>query len=162
MSRAFVNEDALTEDVVDRPISPHPNYVTANGLAQIERALDAAREAHAAAQIGGDRGELAKAASDLRDWSARRGSARIVTPDPNRKTVQFGSTVTIARDGRRQTFQIVGEDEAEPSQGRISYVSPLARAIMNRDAGDTAMLGESEIELIAVSPAESFSARLAG
>jgi len=151
MSRAFVNEDALTDDVVDRPVSPHPNYVTAEGLAQIERALEAAREAHAAAQIGGDRGELAKAASDLRYWSARRGSARVLAPDPNRKSIQFGSTVTILRDGREQTFQIVGEDEAEPARGKISYVSPLARAIMNKDAGDTATLGDSEIELIAVS-----------
>jgi len=151
MSRAFVNEDALTDDVVDRPVSPHPNYVTAEGLAQIERALEAAREAHAAAQIGGDRGELAKASSDLRYWSARRGSARVLAPDPNRKSVQFGSTVTSLRDGREQTFQIVGEDEAEPARGKISYVSPLARAIMNKDAGDTAMLGDSEIELIAAS-----------
>jgi transcription elongation GreA/GreB family factor len=151
MSRAFVNEDALTGDVIDRPVSPHPNYVTADGLAQIERALETAREAHAAAQIGGDRTELAKTASDLRYWSARRGSARMLTPDPNRETVQFGSIVTIVRDGREQTFQIVGEDEAEPSRGKISYVSPLARAIMNKDAGDTAMLGDSEIELIAAS-----------
>jgi transcription elongation GreA/GreB family factor len=150
MSRAFVNEDTLTDDVVDRPISPHPNYVTAAGLAQIERALEAAREAHAAAQIGGERSELAKAASDLRYWSARRASARVLTPDPNRKSVQFGSTVTIARDGREQTFQIVGEDEADPSQGNISYVSPLARAIMNKDAGDTATLGASEIEVVEV------------
>jgi len=112
MSRAFVNEYALTDEVVDRPISPHPNYVTAAGLAQIERALEAAREAHAAAQIGADRAELAKAASELRYWSARRGSARVLTPDPNRTTVQFGNTVTILRDGREQTFQIVGEDEA--------------------------------------------------
>jgi transcription elongation GreA/GreB family factor len=151
MSRAFVNEDALTEEVVDRPVSPHPNYVTADGLAQIERALEAAREAHATAQIGGVRAELAKAASDLRYWSARRARARVLTPDPNRKSVQFGSTVTILRDGREQTFQIVGEDEAEPSRGKISYVSPLARAIMNKDVGERAMLGDSEIELVAAS-----------
>jgi transcription elongation GreA/GreB family factor len=151
MSRAFVKEEALTEDVVDRPISSHPNYVTTAGLAQIEQALEAAREAHAAAQIDADRAEVAKASSDLRYWSARRASARVLTPDSSRKAVQFGSTVTIERDGRRQTFQIVGEDEAEPAQGKISYVSPLARAIMNREVGDAVTLGDSEIELIAVS-----------
>jgi transcription elongation GreA/GreB family factor len=55
------------------------------------------------------------------------------------------------RNGRKQIFQIVGEDEADPSKGRISYVSPLARAIMNKEVGDTAMLGDSEIELLAAS-----------
>jgi transcription elongation GreA/GreB family factor len=149
MSRAFVNEDALPEDVVERPISNHPNYVTAEGLRHIERALEAAREAHGAAQVSGDRSELAKASSDLRYWSARRASARILKPDPSRQTVQFGSTVTIVRDGRRQTFQIVGEDEADPSKGKLSYVSPLAREIMNKEVGDTAMLGENKIEVVA-------------
>jgi transcription elongation GreA/GreB family factor len=151
MSRAFVNEDVLTQDVVDRPISPHPNYVTAAGLAQIERALDTARDAHAAAQISGDRAELAKASADLRYWNARRGSARVLTPDPNRDTIQFGSTARILRDGREQTFRIVGEDEEEPSKGRISYVSPLARAIMNKGAGETSVFGDSEIEIVALS-----------
>jgi transcription elongation GreA/GreB family factor len=149
MSRAFVNEDVATDDAVDRPISPHPNYVTAVGLAQIERALEAAREAHAAAQISGDRAELAKASSELRYWSARRGSARVLAPDASRKTVQFGSTVAIVRDGRKQVFQIVGEDEAEPAGGKISYVSPLARSIMNKEVGDIVQLGESEIEIVA-------------
>jgi transcription elongation GreA/GreB family factor len=151
MSRAFVNEDVLTEDVIDRPISPHTNYVTAAGLAQIEGALEAAREAYGAAQISGDRAELAKASSDLRYWSARRGSARVLMSDSSRNTVQFGSSVDIVRDGRKQTFQIVGEDEADPSKGKISYISPLARAIMNKEAGDMAMLGGDEIELLATS-----------
>ncbi len=145
-----MKEDAVTQDVGNRPISPHTNYVTATGLAQIERALEAARQAHGAAR-GGDRAELAKASSELRYWSARRGSARLLRPDPNRKAVQFGSTVTIARDGRKQTFQIVGEDEADPSKGKISYVSPLARAVMNKEVGDTAMLGDSEIDILATS-----------
>ncbi len=59
--------------------------------------------------------------------------------------------MTIARDGRKQTFQIVGEDEADPSKGKISYVSPLARALMNKEVGDTAMLGDSEIDIVATS-----------
>jgi transcription elongation GreA/GreB family factor len=151
MSRAFVNEDVLSGDVVDRPISSHPNYVTSAGLAQIERALEAAREAHSAARISGDRSELAKASSELRYWSARHSSARILRPVASRQTVQFGSTVTIVRDGRKQTFQIVGEDEAEPSKGKLSYVSPLARVIMNKEVGDTAVLVESEIKITAKS-----------
>jgi transcription elongation GreA/GreB family factor len=150
VSRAFVSEDTLTEEVVDRPISPHPNYVTAAGLALIDRALEAARQALGAAQVSGDRAELAKASSDLRYWSARRASARILTPDASRDTVQFGSTVSIVRDGRKQTFQIVGEDEADAANGKISYISPLARAIMNKEIGDTGKLGKSEIEVVEV------------
>lgn len=150
MSRAFVTEDALTGDVFDRPISTHPNYVTAIGLAQIEQALRSARERHAVAQAKADRTELAKASSDLRYWSARRDSARILSPDPNRECVQFGSTVTIARNGREQAFHIVGEDEAEPLQGKVSYVSPLARAIMNRQVGDTARLGDNDIQILTI------------
>jgi transcription elongation GreA/GreB family factor len=134
--------------------SPHPNFVTAAGFAQIERARQAAREAHGAAQISGDRAKLAKASSDLRYWSARRGSARILTADQSRQTVQFGSTVTIVREARKQTFQIVGEDEAEPANGKLSYVSPLARTIMNKEVGDTATLGDSEIAIAAVSADE--------
>jgi transcription elongation GreA/GreB family factor len=148
MSRAFVNEDVATEDVADRVISPHPNYVTAAGLTQIEAALDRAREAYGAAQISGNSAELWKASNDLRYWSARRASARVLKPNPSRKSIQFGSTVTILRDGRKQTFQIVGQDEAQPTKGKISYVSPLARSIMNKQVGDSALLGESEIEIV--------------
>jgi transcription elongation GreA/GreB family factor len=151
MSRAFVKEDAAVDDVLDRPISPNPNYVTAAGFEQIDKALGAARQAQAEAQISGDRAELASATSELRYWTARRSSARVLTPDPSRGTVQFGSTVTIVRDGRKQAFQIVGEDEAEPPKGKLSYISPLARALMNKEVGDTAMLGDGEIEIVAVS-----------
>lgn len=149
MSRAFVKEDALAEDVVDRPISLHPNYVTASGLAQIEAALETARQAHGAAQISGDRAQIAKASSELRYWSARRSNAQVLKPDPSRNAVQFGSTVTIERDGRRQTFQIVGEDEADPLDGKISYVSPLARAVVNREVGDTLTFRDTEIVVVA-------------
>jgi transcription elongation GreA/GreB family factor len=46
--------------------------------------------------------------------------------------------VTVRRDdGRTQTFRIVGEDEAEPARGTISYVPPLARAVLGGKVGDT-------------------------
>ena len=71
-------------------------------------------------------------------------------PSGNAK-VQFGSTVTILRDdGRRQTFRIVGEDEAEPSQGTLSYVSPVARALMNKTVGDVIVAGSGEAEIVAM------------
>jgi transcription elongation GreA/GreB family factor len=71
-------------------------------------------------------------------------------PDGTEK-VQFGSTVTIERDdGRRQTWRIVGEDEAEPSEGRLSYVSPVARALLNKAVGDVVAAGSGEAEIVEI------------
>lgn len=65
--------------------------------------------------------------------------------------VQFGCTVTVDReDGRRQTFRIVGEDEADAARGSISYVSPLARALLGREVGEVATLGGQDVEIVAV------------
>jgi transcription elongation GreA/GreB family factor len=65
--------------------------------------------------------------------------------------VHFGSTVTIEReDGRRQTFRIVGEDEADPAKGTISYVSPVARALTGKRVGDMVQAGASEAEIVAI------------
>ena len=151
MSRAFVNEDHAVEDVPDRPVSPHPNYVTERGLALIEAALAATRRDFAQAQGAGDRAALAKAARDLRYWGARRASAQVVQAGADRNTVQFGNAVTIVRDnGRRQTFRIVGEDEADPANGSISHVSPLARALLGQQIGDTVRAGTTDAEITAI------------
>jgi transcription elongation GreA/GreB family factor len=65
--------------------------------------------------------------------------------------VHFGSTVTIVRnDGRRQTFRIVGEDEADPARGTLSHVSPLARALFGKELGDTAKVAQSEAEIVEI------------
>src|ERR1043166_5024544 len=127
MSRAFTkepDEGEAVEDLPDRPLSPHPNLVTAQGLAQIEAALAAAHEAHTRAQGSGDHTALAHAARDVRYWTARRSSAQPMPAPENTDKVQFGSPVTIERhDARPQTGKIVGEPEAEPTQGTLSYVS---------------------------------------
>lgn len=158
MSVAFTREEdyeAQAADLPDRPLSPHPNLVTPSGLAQIEAELAAARAAYSAAQAQGDvsadRTAMARATRDLRYWSARRASAQLVEPADDPHTVQFGRTVEIEReDGRRQAFRIVGEDEADPAKGSVSYVSPLARALMGRQVGDTATVAGAEVEIIAV------------
>jgi transcription elongation GreA/GreB family factor len=65
--------------------------------------------------------------------------------------VRFGSTVTIERDdGRRQTWRIVGEDEADPAKGTLSYVAPLARALVGKVVGDTVTVAGSDAEIVAV------------
>lgn len=158
MSVAFTREEdyeAQAADLPDRPISPHPNLVTASGLAQIEAELAAARAAYSAAQAEGDvsadRTAMARATRDLRYWSARRASAQLTEAAGEADVVQFGRSVEFEReDGRRQAFRIVGEDEADPAKGSVSYVSPLARALLGRSVGDTAMVNGAEVEIIAV------------
>ncbi len=138
------------EDLPDRPISPHPNFVTPEGLALIEAELTRLHEEHAAAQAAEDKVALAKTSRDLRYWTARRASAQVVQPPQDTAEVHFGSTVTIERDGRRQTFRIVGEDEADPAQGTLSYVSPLARALTGKSVGDVVHVGSSDAEIVAI------------
>ena len=154
MSRAFTkepDEGEAIEDLPDRPLSPHPNLVTAQGLAQIEAALAAAHEAHTRAQGSGDRTALAHAARDVRYWTARRSTAQSMPAPESTDKVQFGSTVTIERDdGRRQAWRIVGEDEAEPTQGTLSYVSPVARALMGKSVGDVVQAGSAGAEIVEI------------
>lgn len=158
MAVAFTREEdyeAEAADLPDRPISAHANLVTASGLAAIEAELAAARAAYSSAQAEGgvaaDRTAMARATRDLRYWSARRASAQLTEPEAEADTVQFGRTVEIEReDGRRQTFRIVGEDEADPTKGSVSYVSPLARALLRKHVGDVATVGDSEVELTAI------------
>jgi transcription elongation GreA/GreB family factor len=150
MSRAFVKDaDDTVDELPERPLSPHPNLVTPEGLAAIEATLARLHEDYAAAQRSGDRAALATAARDLRYWTARRASAQLVAAPANPDTVHFGSTVTIRRDdGHRQTWRIVGEDEAEPARGTISFVSPVARALMGKAVGDVVRAGHSDAEIV--------------
>jgi transcription elongation GreA/GreB family factor len=153
MSRAFVKEqeDESVEDLPDRSISPHPNIVTPEGLALIEATLAKLHEEHGAAQLTHDRPVLARTARDLRYWTARRASAQMVRPPAQPTEVTFGVTVTIVRDdGRRQTWRIVGEDEADPRSGTLSFVSPVAKALMGKQIGDVVRAGTSDAEIVEI------------
>jgi transcription elongation GreA/GreB family factor len=154
MSRAFVKEpdgqDAF-EELPERPVSPHPNLVTAEGLARIEAEVARLQQEHAAAQAANDRSALARSARDLRYWNARRATAEVVSPPSDSTQVHFGSTVSIVRDdGRRQTFRIVGEDEADPAHGTLSHASPLARALFGKKIGDAVRAGQSDAEIVEI------------
>lgn len=158
MSVAFTKEtdlEATAADLPDRPISEHPNLVTPEGLAAIEAALADARTAYASAQVAGgvesDRTAMARATRDLRYWSSRRASAEVVARPATLETVAFGTRVTFERaDGRKQSYRIVGEDEADPAKGSVSYVAPLARALMGKSVGDVAPAPNGEVEILAV------------
>jgi transcription elongation GreA/GreB family factor len=153
MSRAFVKDQDVdfVESLPDRLISEHPNDVTETGMAQIEAALAEARAAHGTAQASSDRASIAAAAREIRYWSARRATARVVPASTNLSQVRFGATVTIVRDdGREQTFRIVGEDEADPTKGSISHVSPLARAMLGKGVGDVVKAGNYDAEITSI------------
>jgi transcription elongation GreA/GreB family factor len=151
MSRAFVKKpDGLDsfEELPEKLISEHRNYVTAEGLALIEAEVARLTEELASAQAENDRGAIARVSRDLRYWSARLLSAELVPPPSDRSRVQFGTEVTIVRnDGRRQVFRIVGEDEANPAKGTLFYVSPLAQALLGKEAGDVVAVGAGEAEI---------------
>lgn len=153
MSKAFTKEDADGGDELlpDREISPYPNLVTDEGLRQIERMLASFEKDLAVAREADDRDATARISRDLRYWSARRASAELMPHPQDRTQVHFGSTVTITRgDGRRQRWRIVGEDEADPTHGTLSYVSPLAQALLGKSVGDTIRVAAGETEIAAI------------
>ncbi|MBT9369452.1 transcription elongation factor GreA [Rhizobium sp. CSW-27] len=160
MSVAFTKEDSAetaAETILpERVISPHPNLVTQTGLEALERELADARAAHDAANAIEDvnerRRQTAGPARDIR-YLAERLRTADVRPDPaSHDVVAFGSTVRFEReDGRVQTYRIVGEDEADPKAGTISYVSPVARALIGKAVGDAVSLGGQELEILAIS-----------
>ena len=160
MSVAFTKEESsetASETLLpDRPISPHPNLVTAAGLQALERQLREARESYDAAQRIEDVNERRRQAAvplrDVRYFSERVRTAEVVPAPVSATTVAFGSTVTFSReDGRVQTYRIVGEDEADPKVGSISFVSPVARALMGKTTGDLVNSASQQLEIVAIS-----------
>lgn len=159
MSVAFTKEESAetaSETLLpDRPISPHANLVTEAGRKALERQLREAREAYEAAQqledVNERRRQSAVPLRDMRYLTERLRTAQVV-PDPaSTETVAFGSTVTFSRaDGRVQTYRIVGEDEADPKAGSISFVSPVARSLMGKALGDVTGSGDQELEIVAI------------
>jgi transcription elongation GreA/GreB family factor len=152
MSRAFTKEiDDKPEEVIPRPVSAQANYVTPNGLTQIERALAKYEAAHTAAIVKENKTAIELTAREIRYWSTRKNTAILAPPSLSPDQVHFGSTVTVRRhDGRVQTFRIVGEDEAEPSGNTISYVSPFAQAVMGKSVGDHVEITGEDSEVLAI------------
>lgn len=159
MSVAFAKDDsaetAAETHLPDRPISPHPNRVTEAGLKALELQLSQARAAYEAASAIEDVNERRRQAAnpmrDARYFAARVHTAEVVAEPASTDTVAFGSTVTFERsDGRVQTYRIVGEDEADPKAGSISYVSPVARLLTGKAVGAVVGAGDQELEIIAI------------
>lgn len=148
-------ETAAETLLPDRAVSPHPNLVTEAGLKALEQQLQQARKAYEATNAVEDVNERRRqAANPLRDaryFAERVRTAEIMPAPASFNTVAFGSTVTYSRDdGRVQRYRIVGEDEADPKAGSISYVSPVARLLMGKAVGDLVSLGDHELEITAI------------
>jgi transcription elongation GreA/GreB family factor len=149
MSRAFVkepDEGAPDEGLPERQISDHPNYVTPAGLRQLEQKLGELEERRlellaAAEDDALARGQLDYVDRDLRYFTQRFETAILVEPRRQpRRMVKFGAAVTvIEQGGAGRTFTIVGEDEADLKAGKISYVSPLAEALLDARVGATVL-----------------------
>ncbi|MBZ4200413.1 MAG: GreA/GreB family elongation factor [Methylotenera sp.] len=147
MSRAFVNEERFEqaggEELVDRPISEFANYVTPTGALELQ-SLEAALMAELAplkksAEDTFNKDKVAELDRDLRYVRARLDSAILVDPTTqDHGSVLFGAGVTVQDDdGKARTFHIVGEDEADASINKVSYVSPLAKSLIGQKVGDT-------------------------
>jgi transcription elongation GreA/GreB family factor len=145
MNRAFVkepDEGAPAEGLPERQISEHPNYVTPAGLRQLEAKVGELETRRLELLDEDDlEGELAYVDRDLRYYTTRLESAILVDQarQPRRK-VAFGAAVTVSQNGGdRRTFIIVGEDEADLKEGKISFVSPLAEALLEARVGKTVL-----------------------
>jgi transcription elongation GreA/GreB family factor len=162
MSRAFVNEERLgeTPELPPLPLSPHPNYVTPQGLAQLQQRLAEAQARLRRAEPAGEALDASPSPAEIRReiaWlEARIAAAILVLPpaQPPRKAA-FGATVEVADpDGKPQRYRIVGEDEADPARGLVSWVSPLGKALIGAGVGDVVRwarpAGAVDIEVLAI------------
>ena len=159
MSVAFTKEDSAqtaSETLLpDRPIPAGPNLVTPGGLEALQRQLAEAQAAYDLAMgiedVNEKRRQAANPLRDIRYFADRLRSAQLVASPAANDAVAFGTTVTFTRDdGRVQTYRIVGEDEADPKTGTISFSSPIARALMGKGVGDLVSVGTQELEITAI------------
>ena len=146
MSKAFTNETAESAPPPERMVEDGPNPVTPEGMRQIEAHVTRLEEAMKSESNVLLRETMAR---DLRYWTVRKANAEVVQPSSDGK-VGFGSTVTIERNGRKQTFRIVGVDEADAAKGLISFRAPLANAVLGAKVGEIIEAAEPLGEIIVI------------
>jgi transcription elongation factor GreB len=163
MSRAFVKEpdgDSPDDGLPESPVSTGPNYVTPKGLADLRARLAAAQklleQPFDGAGKPGAKSTLARARADVRRLQRRLDSAILIDSGASEGgEVALGMRVTIEYpDGRRQPFTIVGEDEADPVNGLVSWASPLGKALLGKREGDAAVwvrpAGDIELKIVGI------------
>ncbi|MFA7586223.1 MAG: GreA/GreB family elongation factor [Novosphingobium sp.] len=152
MSVAFRRDgdDEHLEPKFEIPIPPGPNRVTRRGRALIETRIADLLERMSVAQ---DEAALAPLKRDLRYWQTRQVTAEVMAvPDGSR--VEFGTTVRFLLRGLPRSLAIVGDDEAYPAAGLVSFSAPLSRALMGGEAGDLLPFGgeDDAIEILEITP----------
>lgn len=164
MSRGFVKEDDLEHagtDLPERPISELPNYVTPHGYGLLEQSAEKLDKERAALITLNDddiaKQKLAVIDRDLRYLSAKLESAMVVDHAQQTKdSVLFGATVKVEDDeGNTHTFAIVGEDEADIAANKVSWASPLAKALIGHKVGENVVwkrpAGDWNLEIMKIS-----------
>jgi transcription elongation factor GreB len=145
MSRAFVKENDLEHagiDIPERPLSDEPNYVTPHGLKLLNSQIDALEIEREQLKNKKDdpiaKQKIAIVERDMRYYAARIESAILIAPkEEDHSMVLFGAKVTVEdEEGKLSTYEIVGEDEADIHQGKVSYLSPLAEALIAAKLND--------------------------
>ncbi|HYL03208.1 MAG TPA: GreA/GreB family elongation factor [Steroidobacteraceae bacterium] len=154
MSRAFTREtDDDPTALPERTVSPHPNLVTPAGLAAIEARVRELENERQGARSAGDTPLRARLERDLRYFMQRRATARVVPPASATDRVRFGVRVTLRSDsGAEQSYRLVGEDEADAARGLLSWVSPLAQALLGQASGERVRFQENELEIVRIEP----------
>ncbi|MEI6228117.1 MAG: GreA/GreB family elongation factor [Methylophilaceae bacterium] len=163
MSRGFVKEDDLElagTDVAERPISPETNYVTPIGLAQLQSQANMLEKTHFALVPNKEnpiiQQRLGSIERDLRYVQARLENALLIDPTSQSKaTVLFGATVSIEDEhGDPHQYSIVGEDEADIALHKVSWLSPIAKALLGHKVGDSVVwkrpAGDLNLEILAI------------
>jgi len=164
MSRAFTKEstdDLVAGELPERPVPTHPNYATPRGLELLQARARELQEAHEQLARRTDDDSAAKqklreVERDQRYFNAQLERAIVVNPAGQpRDEAHFGATVKIVDgEGKAHRFTIVGDDEADVAGGKISWASPLAKAMIGAKVGDTVMwrrpAGDAEVEIVQV------------
>ena len=158
MSQAFVKEGDSSDDLPERPVSERPNYVTPAGLGALRARRDAlsGRRSELAARRGpATEAELKLVERDLRYFEARLERAVLVDRAGSKPAeALFGATVEVSDALGPRRYSIVGEDEADPAQGKLCWSSPLALALLGAKAGQevswTGPEGEFRLKVVSV------------
>jgi transcription elongation factor GreB len=163
MSRGFVKEDDLElagTDLPERPVSLAPNYVTPTGLQQLLSQAELLEQERLSLLPNKEdpvkQQRLGVVERDLRYLKARLTSTELIDPATQPKdSVLFGAAVTIEdEEGQPHVYKIVGEDEADISAQKVSWVSPIAKALLGHKVGESVLwhrpAGDLNLEILEI------------
>jgi len=158
MSRGFVKEDDQEEIpmVPQRAYLPDgvPNFVTPTGMEQLlaeKQDLISEKDNPVSANENEKRIALNYINAKLQLLNNRISDARVINlKEQPKNEIRFGASVTLRQEGSDdiQTYQIVGVDEADISKGKISFISPVSKSLINKKIGDKVVLKRAKEEIV--------------